>query len=170
MSARNSVKLVGRLTKDPMIFQNQDGSRKIMATLAVKDNFYSTDTNGDRIIKTNFLNIEQFISKKRTNNGAWQYCGKGDQIAIEGELHSSTFTDANGNRQFPTVISITDLALLDSKADTTARRGQVAEPAAQSMAQPMPQPAPQYVPAAPQQMQQMPTQYMPAPQFNPYGE
>ena len=68
--------VTGRLTTDPFIYQNSDGSRKIRITLAVSDNY--KNTNGKR--STQFLPLEAFIPVDR-KLGVFDMVHAGDKIS-----------------------------------------------------------------------------------------
>jgi single-strand DNA-binding protein len=88
MSALNSVQLVGRLTHDAEVRLFTSGKELAKFSLAV-DHYNGTET------KTFFFNnIELWSPGNRVN---WLVTGK--LVAVEGELHISTWEDDNGKHQ-----------------------------------------------------------------------
>ena len=57
--------VAGRLTKDPAVYNNNDGSRKIRFTVAAQDHF--TDGDGNR--GSQFIPLEAFIPARQQGNG-----------------------------------------------------------------------------------------------------
>lgn len=115
----NFGKVCGRLTKDPVILNNKDGSRKALFTIAVQDNFKSKD--GTR--HTQFVQLETFIAANRTNNGALDYMHKGDLVAVGFSVRSNVYTDnASGKTVYNQVLLADNFALMEPKNVTDARQ------------------------------------------------
>lgn len=134
MNQRNFGIAEGRLTKDPVIFNNNDGSRKIMVTLAVQDNFKGRDGKKG----TQFIDLEAFVGAGQQSNGVFEYIHKGDLVGIEYTVRTNNY-EKNGETVYGQVLFIQNVDLKESKNVTDARRAQGdAEPAAA----PAPAPAP----------------------------
>lgn len=108
----------GRLTKDPAVFTNSDGSKKVMVTVAVQDN-YKSKTTGER--NTQFINLEAFISNKSKGLGAFDYMHKGDLVGFEYTIRSNNYTSKNGVAHYDQVLFIQSTDLKETKKAQAAR-------------------------------------------------
>ena len=110
--------VTGRLTTDPFIYQNNDGSRKIRITLAVSDNYKNTD--GKR--STQFLPLEAFIPVDR-KLGVFDMIHAGDKISAAYTVKNNNYTDKNTNKMvYGLVLQIERISFEESKTTTTARQ------------------------------------------------
>ena len=110
--------VTGRLTTDPFIYQNSDGSRKIRITLAVSDNY--KNTNGKR--STQFLPLEAFIPVDR-KLGVFDMVHAGDKISAAYTVKNNNYTDKNTNKMiYRLVLQIERISFEESKTTTTARQ------------------------------------------------
>lgn len=110
--------VTGRLTTDPFIYQNNDGSRKIRITLAVNDNYKNTD--GKR--STQFLPLEAFIPVDR-KLGVFDMVHAGDKISAAYTVKNNNYTDKNTNKMiYGLVLQIERISFEESKTTTTARQ------------------------------------------------
>ena len=110
--------VTGRLTTDPFIYQNSDGSRKIRITLAVSDNY--KNTNGKR--STQFLPLEAFIPVDR-KLGVFDMVHAGDKISAAYTVKNNNYTDKNTNKMvYGLVLQIERISFEESKTTTTARQ------------------------------------------------
>lgn len=110
--------VTGRLTTDPFIYQNNDGSRKIRITLAVSDNYKNTD--GKR--STQFLPLEAFIPVDR-KLGVFDMIHAGDKISAAYTVKNNNYTDKNTNTMvYGLVLQIERISFEESKTTTTARQ------------------------------------------------
>lgn len=110
--------VTGRLTADPFIYQNNDGSRKIRITLAVSDNYKNTD--GKR--STQFLPLEAFIPVDR-KLGVFDMIHAGDKISAAYTVKNNNYTDKNTNKTvYGLVLQIERISFEESKTTTTARQ------------------------------------------------
>ena len=110
--------VTGRLTTDPFIYQNSDGSRKIRITLAVSDNY--KNTNGKR--STQFLPLEAFIPVDR-KLGVFDMVHAGDKFSAAYTVKNNNYTDKNTNKMiYGLVLQIERISFEESKTTTTARQ------------------------------------------------
>ena len=82
----NNVSLVGRTTRTPKILENKNG-KTVLLTLAVERSY--KDKEGNRPV--DYVQVKGFIPAGAKSNGPFDYIGKGQLIAIEGEVRSSVF-------------------------------------------------------------------------------
>ena len=110
--------VTGRLTTDPFIYQNNDGSRKIRITLAVSNNYKNPD--GKR--STQFLPLEAFIPVDR-KLGVFDMVHAGDKISAAYTVKNNNYTDKNTNNLiYGLVLQIERISFEESKTTTTARQ------------------------------------------------
>lgn len=113
----NYGSLIGRLASDPKTFDNADGSKRLLATLAVDDNF--KNRAGER--QTQFIQVEAFLPAGATLG--WDRTGKGDLLAIQYRVDTRPFTDANGEVHYPVRLVVEGTPnYLEPKSVTDARR------------------------------------------------
>lgn len=134
MNIRNCGVVVGRLTKDPVVFTNGDGSRKIMVTVAAQDNY--KNANNER--GTQFVALEAFVSNKSNSLGAFDYMHKGDLVGFEYSVRSNNYTDKNGKAHYGQVLFIQSTDLMESRKAQAARATANAASAAADMPDDMP--------------------------------
>ena len=110
--------VTGRLTTDPFIYQNNDGSRKIRITLAVSNNYKNPE--GKR--STQFLPLEAFIPVDR-KLGVFDMVHAGDKISAAYTVKNNNYTDKNTNKMiYGLVLQIERISFEESKTTTTARQ------------------------------------------------
>lgn len=108
----------GRLTSDPFVYQNTDGSQKVRITLAANDNYKNAD--GKR--STQFLPFEAFIPAER-NLGVFSMIHSGDKISVAYTVKNNNYRDKNTNEMiYGIILQIEKISLEESKATTTARQ------------------------------------------------
>lgn len=124
MNIKNYGVIIGRLTKDIVVFPNSDGSKKVMLTVAAQDNF--KNAAGER--GTQFVNLEAFVSNQSQGLGVYEYMHKGDLVGIGYTVKSNSY-EKNGETIYTQVLQVTDVDLMESKS-AQARRAAVATNAA----------------------------------------
>ena len=117
----NSVQLIGRLTKDPVITYTQGEDSKPIAryTLAVDRIRKGPDgqTQADFISCVAFRNVAEFAER---------YLHKGSKIAITGSIQTGSYTDKNGNKVYTTDVIVNSQEFCESRqtAQQTAPQAQ----------------------------------------------
>lgn len=129
----NNVGTIGRLASDPKVFENQDGSKKVLFTVYADRNY--TDRNGKR--GSDALPFEAFVPAKVSGIGPYANVHKGDLVAVSSVLRMDNYTDeATGREVFKLKIISEDIKFLESKVATTQRlSNRLAEAQAQVAAQ-----------------------------------
>ena len=102
----NSVVLVGRAGQDPEMKYFESGKVKTTFSLAVNRWDYKTKEE-----TTDWFNVELWDKLAEV---ACEYVKKGKQVAIDGRLASSKWTDATGNPRERFFIRATNLRLLSA--------------------------------------------------------
>ena len=112
-SLNNYGVATGRLTADPFVYQNTDGSQKVRITLATNDNYKNAD--GKR--STQFLPFEAFIPADR-NPGVYTMIHSGDKISIAYTVKNNNYRDKNTNEMiYGIVLQIEKISLEESAKD-----------------------------------------------------
>lgn len=109
MSVQNSIRLVGRLTKDPEIrTYEKDGQTQKVASFSVAVDRYSKNEHyaADFFDCSVFRTKAEFIEK---------YFHKGDRIILEGEGHFDTYKDKDGNDRKSFKVIVNDCTFGSSK-------------------------------------------------------
>lgn len=86
----NQIVVVGRLVKDPVINETQDGRKLSNITLAVQRSFKNIEGN----YETDFIDC---VLWKGIAESTANYCTKGSIIGIKGRLMTSNFKNSEGN-------------------------------------------------------------------------
>lgn len=115
----NNGTLTGRTTQVIKEFANNDGSKVLLVTLAVEDNFRS---GVDKTAKAQFIPLRVFIPKNVNGRGSWDRVGKGDLISVQTRLACTPY-QKDGVTVYPEVSVEVDgfPQFLESKAVTDAR-------------------------------------------------
>lgn len=90
----NKVILLGRLGKDPLIKQLDNGRVVCNVTLATND--YYTDKEGNRKESTEWHNLEIWDNQART---AEKFLRKGSVIYVEGKIRTDKYIDPEGQEK-----------------------------------------------------------------------
>lgn len=111
----NRVILMGRITNDLEIRQTQSGTSVLNLRIAVDRNSrQEEEKQSDFITCVAFNQRAEFINK---------YFHKGNLIAIEGNLRSSTYDDKNGSRHYVTDVWIDNVSFTGERASDRDNSG-----------------------------------------------
>lgn len=102
----NNVRLIGRLTNDLEIKEVGE-SKVINFSLAVPRNY----KNKDGEVKTDFINCNIWNASAENMK---EYCKKGDLIAVEGSLQTSSY-EKDGVKHYKTEIRVDRVRFLQQK-------------------------------------------------------
>lgn len=101
--------LVGRVSKELYIRDNQDGSKKVYMSVAVNNPYKNKD--GKR--EAEFIQVEGFIKAGATNT-VYDYIKKGLLIEVEYTLHSVSYKNAKGETEYKQIARVANIQLLES--------------------------------------------------------
>ena len=93
----NSVTLVGRLTQDPEVKENPDGTCRTIINLAVSRDY----RNNDGLYDADFVKC---VLWNGVATAAKDYCHKGDVVGIKGRLQTRTYEEENKKKHIMEVI------------------------------------------------------------------
>ncbi|MCO6358194.1 single-stranded DNA-binding protein [Roseivirga pacifica] len=112
MSARNSVRLVGRLGQDAQVNHNPDGTRVVNVSMATSEK--RKNTSGDYVDHAEWHKI---VFWNNLADIIGEYGTKGKEISVEGVLRTRSYENNEGKKVYVTEVIVNDLALLGSKSD-----------------------------------------------------
>lgn len=104
----NKVILIGNLTRDAELTETERGVKKAKIGIAVNRNYPSADT-GD--YECDFFTA---IAWRKQAEAVAKWCGKGDKIAISGELQNYKYEDVNGDKKQIMLINVSSLEIIKS--------------------------------------------------------
>lgn len=108
----NQTVLVGRLVKDPELYQTENGNKVTNITLAVPRSYKNSDGEYD----TDFISC---VLWKGVAENAHEYCHKGDLLGIKGRIQSRNIEiDEETKRQVVEVVAEKVTYLSSKKAET----------------------------------------------------
>lgn len=108
--------VTGRLTRDVTVFENKDGSKKVLVNVAVDNNYESRD--GKR--HSQFLPLEAYVPATVEGLGAFAHMAKGDQVGFEIHLESDQY-EKNGATVYAQKIVIDGVDFKETRAVTQKR-------------------------------------------------
>lgn len=108
----------GRLTRDPVILTNRDGSRKVKFTVAAQDNFKGSDGKHE----SQFINFDAFVRADKENNGVYDIMHKGDLVKVHYTVKTNNYKDKDGSNVFSQLLFAQEIQLCESKSVVGARR------------------------------------------------
>ena len=126
---RNYGMIIGHLGREPKTFVNKDGSRKILMSVGVRQNY--KNANGEH--GTDWVDLEAFIPAN-TNNGVFELLKKGTMVAIAYTVVSNVYTDANGATHRKQVLRATNIELMGNNRKNNTESTAATEP--EAMAEP----------------------------------
>jgi single-strand DNA-binding protein len=114
----NKVILVGNLTRDIELRYTQSGSAIAKTAIATSRKF---TVNGENREEVCFIDITFF---GRSGEIANQYLRKGSKVLVEGRLILEQWVDQTGAKRSKHSITVENMRMLDSKADSMAQSPQ----------------------------------------------
>jgi single-strand DNA-binding protein len=107
---KNSVKLIGRLGKDPEVKTFGNGKTKTSFSLATSESYQNQ--KGEKVEDTQWHNLVFWGSLAEI---AGQHLKKGSQVAVEGKLVHRVYQTDKGEKRYITEISVQDMLMLGPK-------------------------------------------------------
>jgi single-strand DNA-binding protein len=124
MNLRNTGQAEGRLMGNPQVFNNTDGSRKVVFTLAVENTW--RDESGAPTIEP--VNFEAFVTKAANGNlGPYGNDKKGDLIRVEYGVRANNYKDRDGNQVYGQVLRINSVDFKETPAEKKAHQERTAQ-------------------------------------------
>lgn len=107
---RNSVRLIGRLGKDPEVRKLANGRAMATFSLATSDTYQ--DADGNKVQNTQWHNI---VAWGRQAEKVANYLVKGQEVALEGRLVYHQYETSEGEKRYLTEISMNEVLMFGSK-------------------------------------------------------
>lgn len=113
----NNGTLVGRLARDPKVFENSDGSKKVVFTVFAQRNYKSAQ--GETL--SDAIPVEAFV-RKSTEFAKTPFANihKGDLVGLNTALQMDHF-NRGGDEVFELKVIVEDITFLESRSVTQAR-------------------------------------------------
>ena len=121
----NKVMLIGRLGHEPEMRYTPSGRPLTKFQLAVNRSWKSAD--GEKKTETEWFNVVTWGKLAEICN---QYLSKGQQVYIEGRLHTRQWQDEEGSNQSSVEVIAQEMLMLNSKSgeqDTEPAEGVLSE-------------------------------------------
>ncbi|OFY83117.1 MAG: single-stranded DNA-binding protein [Bacteroidetes bacterium RIFCSPLOWO2_12_FULL_35_15] len=103
---RNKVQLIGNLGMNPEIKTLESGKKLAKMSIATNESY--KNTNGELVKETQWHNL---IAWGKTADIIEKYLKKGSEVAIEGKLINSNYTDKDGQKKYVTEIQVNELLM-----------------------------------------------------------
>ena len=121
INQRNYGIAEGRLVRDPVFRDNKDGSKKVLFTIAARQNYKGKDGN----VASDFVQLQAFIPAGKTDS-VYEKLQAGDLIGAEFTVKSSAYTDDTGVEHYTQALQVNGIDLKETKATAEARRARSA--------------------------------------------
>mgnify|MGYP000868293237 FL=1 len=105
----NKAILLGRLTKDPEIKYTQSGKAVASFTLAVDRR---KSASGEK--QADFISC---VAWEKTAETIGNYCGRGQQIAVEGRIQSRSYDAQDGSKRYVTEVVVQSMEFCGRRSD-----------------------------------------------------
>lgn len=120
MASLNSVAMTGNLVRDAEV-QDFNNGGIIKLTMAVNDRPYTSKKTGERVERTNFIDVEKRFGEKGPG-GILDYLTKGKAVAVSGAISQQKWTNADGENRSKIVVSAYSLDLIGGSGGPTQER------------------------------------------------
>ena len=104
---------VGRLSRDPVIYVNKDGSRKILFNLAVKEGY--KDRDGNPVCQ--FISFESFVPACWKSNGIYDKIHKGTSLRVQYAIRTGVYKK-NEQNVYTQKLQVQAIQLDEGKSET----------------------------------------------------
>ena len=112
---RNTVRLIGRLGKEPEIRNLPSGRKVASFSMATSDNY--RNGNGERVEDTQWHNI---VAWGKLAEIVGDYLHKGNEVALEGKLIHRKYETSDGQVRYITEINADEILMLGPKNTAAA--------------------------------------------------
>lgn len=115
MFNNSSFNLVGRLAAKPVIFANNDGSRKVSMTVYVRRT--QSGAQSDAVAVEAFLpaaQVNKSLANGKDGNAIYSFLDAGDLVTVNGHIQASSF-EKNGETVYTQVLRVDSINTLESK-------------------------------------------------------
>jgi len=109
-SLKNKVQLIGHLGAAPNIKTTSKGKKWVRLSLATNESY--RDENGLKVTETQWHNL---IAWGKVADIAEKYLQKDSEIAVEGKLVNSSYTDKQGAKKSFSEVQVNEVLMLGEK-------------------------------------------------------
>jgi single-strand DNA-binding protein len=124
MASLNKVTLIGRLGKDPEVRRTQTGDAITNLSIATSEKYKDKKT-GQYVENTEWHRVTAFGALAEIME---KYLHKGQEVYIEGSIHTRKWTDASGVEKYSTDIKANSMLMLGDKKDAPPKAEPKHEP------------------------------------------
>jgi single-strand DNA-binding protein len=100
----NTVSLIGRFARDPVLLYSQNGTAICNFTLAVRNPFKENEADFIRCVA--WGNVAELVAEKHE---------KGNMIGVEGRIATRSYENNEGNKVFVTEVNINSIHFIQTK-------------------------------------------------------
>ena len=104
----NQVTLVGRLTQDPEVKENNDGTCRTIINIAISRDY----RNSDGIYESDFIKCVLWNGIAAATK---DYCHKGDVVGVKGKLQTRTYENENNEKKYITEVIADKVTFITTK-------------------------------------------------------
>lgn len=116
INMQNIGQVTGRLTRDPRIVTNRDGSRRVFLTIAASDGYIGRD--GKR--GAQFVPLEAFIPANR-GDGVYALLDAGSAISAAYSVRNNNYM-VNNKMHYGIILQVESIRLAETKEAADLRR------------------------------------------------
>lgn len=110
MNLRNNVRLIGNLGQDPEVKETANGKKVANFSVATSETY--KNEKGEKVTETQWHNLVAWGKQVDTIS---RYLKKGSEVAVDGKLHSRSYTDKDGIKRYVTEIMVNDFLMIGGK-------------------------------------------------------
>ena len=112
----NQVFLIGRLVRDPELFETANKTEVAKITLAIQKGY----KNQDGIYEADYINCTLW-NQIATNTV--EYCRKGDMLGVKGRIETSSY-EKDGERKYKTNVIAERVTFLSTSQEKTEEKSE----------------------------------------------
>ena len=124
MASLNKIQIIGRLGKEVEIRRTQAGDAIANLSIATSEKYKDKKT-GQYVENTEWHRVSAFGALAEIME---KYLHKGQEVYIEGSIHTRKWTDASGVEKYSTDIKASSMLMLGDKKDSAPRAEPKHEP------------------------------------------
>ncbi len=109
---RNSVRLIGNLGQNPDVKDLNGGKKLAKFSIATHESY--KNEKGERITETQWHNL---VAWGKNAEIISKYLKKGNEVAIDGKIHTRSYNDKEGNKRYITEIVVNELLMVGGKKE-----------------------------------------------------
>ena len=110
---KNKVQLIGNLGNAPEVKTTENGKK--LARFSVATNESYRNASGEKVTETTWHNL---VAWGKVAEIAEKYLTKGKEIAIEGKLTNSSYTDKDGIKRVSTEVLVNEILMFGGDKPT----------------------------------------------------